>query len=61
MIDGLASEHGNLVKLDALQHGELATKLHARGAPAFVFVVENKVTGVHLGSLTEGQLRKQLI
>ena len=60
MLNGLAEEHGNLVKLDALEHGELATRLHARGAPAFVFVEQNKVAGVHLGSLTEAQLRKHL-
>lgn len=61
MIDSLAEEHGNLVKLDALEHGELATKLHARGAPAFVFVEQKKVAGVHLGSLTEAQLRKHMV
>ena len=60
MLNGLATEYGNLIKLDALEHGELATRLHARGAPAFVFVEQNKVAGVHLGSLTEAQLRKHL-
>ncbi len=61
MINRLVSELGNLVKLDALEHGELATKLHARGAPAFVFVEQAKVAGVHLGSLTEAQLRSHLV
>lgn len=60
MTERLTAELGNLVKLDALEHGELATKLHARGAPAFVFVEQGKVAGVHLGSLTEARLRKRL-
>ena len=61
MINPLATELGNIVKLDAIEHGELATKLHARGAPAFVFVEQGKVAGVHLGSMTEAQLRKRLL
>jgi thioredoxin 1 len=61
MINALADELGNLVKLDALEHGELATQLHARGAPAFVFVEQGKVAGVHLGSQTETQLRSHLV
>ena len=61
MINPLAAELGNIVKLDALEHGDLATKLHARGAPAFVFVEQGKVAGVHLGSLTEKQLRGRLV
>ena len=60
MIERLSAELGNLVKLDALEHGELATKLHARGAPAFVFVEPGKVAGVHLGALTEARLRSHL-
>ncbi len=61
MTERLSAELGNLVKLDALEHGELATKLHARGAPAFVYVEQGKIAGVHLGSLTETQLRKHLV
>ncbi len=61
MINALSAELGNIVKLDALKHGTLATKLHARGAPAFVFVEQGKVAGVHLGALTEMQLRKHLV
>lgn len=60
MIERLAAKSGNLVKLDALEHGELATRLHARGAPAFVFIEMGKVTGVHLGALTEARLRTHL-
>jgi hypothetical protein len=61
MAERLTAELGNLVKLDALEHGELATRLHARGAPAFVFVKQGKITGVHLGSLTEARLRSHLV
>jgi thiol-disulfide isomerase/thioredoxin len=61
MAERLTAELGNLVKLDALEHGELATRLHARGAPAFVFVEQGKITGVHLGSLTEARLRTHLV
>ena len=57
----LTAELGNLVKLDALEHGELATRLHARGAPAFVFVEQGRIAGVHLGSLTEARLRTHLV
>jgi thioredoxin 1 len=61
MIERLSSELGNVVKLDALEHGELATRLHARGAPAFVFIEAGHIAGVHLGSLTEPRLRAHLV
>ncbi len=60
MAQRLADELGNLIKLDALEHAELATQLHARGAPAFVFVEHNCVAGVHLGALSEARLRARL-
>lgn len=60
MIERLAAELGNLVKLDALEHGELATQLHARGAPAFVFIEQGRVQGVHLGTMNEARLRSHL-
>lgn len=60
MIERLSTELGNIVKLDAIEHGELATKLHARGAPAFVFIEHGRVAEVHLGSLTEARLRQRL-
>lgn len=61
MIERLSSELGNVVKLDALEHGELATSLHARGAPAFVFIEAGRISGVHLGALTEARLRAHLV
>ena len=61
MTERLSAELGNLVKLDALEHGELATRLHARGAPAFVFVEQGAIAGVHLGLLTEARLRTHLV
>jgi thioredoxin 1 len=61
MIERLSSELGNVVKLDALEHGDLATSLHARGAPAFVFIEAGHIAGVHLGALSEARLRTHLI
>ena len=61
MIETLSNETKALCKLDAIEHGELATKLQARGAPAFVFVEKGSVTGVHLGAMTEQALRARLV
>lgn len=58
VIDGLVSEGAALLKLDALEQGELATTLGARGAPAFVLLEQGKVARVHLGSLSEAALRR---
>jgi len=60
MLDKLAGESGNLLKLDAIAQGELATRLGARGAPAFVQVEQGRVVKVHLGSLSEAKLRQML-
>jgi thioredoxin 1 len=60
MIEGLAAETGALLKLDAIADGELATTLGARGAPAFVLLERGTIAKVHLGSLSEGALRKML-
>lgn len=60
MIDRLSAESDNLVKLDAIEHGELASHLGARGAPAFVQLARGTIVKVHLGSLTEPQLRQML-
>jgi thioredoxin 1 len=60
MIERLAAETGNLVKLDAIEHGELASRLGARGAPTFVQLAQGQIVKVHLGSLTEARLRQML-
>ena len=60
MIDKLSEESGNLIKLDAIEHGELASRLGARGAPAFVQLAQGTIVKVHLGSLTEPRLRQML-
>jgi thiol-disulfide isomerase/thioredoxin len=60
MIERLTSEFGTIVKLDAMEHGELANSLHARGAPAFVFIESGRIAGVHLGALGEARLRTHL-
>ncbi|MFU8838587.1 MAG: thioredoxin family protein [Thiohalomonadaceae bacterium] len=59
-IDALAAQTGAVLKLDAIAHGELATRLGARGAPAFVLLEQGRVARVHLGSLSPGALRKML-
>jgi thiol-disulfide isomerase/thioredoxin len=60
LIDKLSSESGNILKLDAIEHGELASRLGARGAPAFVQVRQGRVVKVHLGSLSETKLRQMV-
>jgi thiol-disulfide isomerase/thioredoxin len=60
LIDKLAEESGNILKLDAIEHGELASRLGARGAPAFVQVEAGRVVKVHLGALTETKLRQMV-
>lgn len=60
MIGKLTEETGNLVKLDAIEHGELASRLGARGAPAFVQLKKGTIVKVHLGALTEPRLRQML-
>lgn len=59
-IDALANETGAVLKLDAIADGELASRLGARGAPAFVLLEQGRVAKVHLGSLSPGALRKML-
>jgi len=61
MIEKLASEFDNLALFDAIEHGELASKLGARAAPAFVEVERGKVVKVHLGAQSEGKLRRMLL
>jgi thioredoxin-like negative regulator of GroEL len=60
MIEKLSAESDNLVKLDAIEQGELASRLGARGAPAFVQLAKGTIVKVHLGSLTEPRLRQML-
>jgi thiol-disulfide isomerase/thioredoxin len=60
MIEKLAQEFDNLARFDAIEHGELASRLGARAAPAFVQVEQGRVVKVHLGSLTEAKLRQML-
>lgn len=60
MIDKLALEFDNLVRFDAIEHGELASRLGARAAPAFVEVAKGRVVKVHLGAQSEGRLRRML-
>jgi thiol-disulfide isomerase/thioredoxin len=52
----LIEKGGNIVKLDSITDGELATKLGARGAPAFVDIRNGIVHQVHLGALSPAKL-----
>jgi thioredoxin 1 len=60
LVDRLRGEGANIVKLDAIEHGELASRLGARGAPAFVEVRRGEVIRVHLGALSEAKLRQMV-
>ncbi len=60
LIDKLAEEFDNLARFDAIEHGELASHLGVRAAPAFVQVEQGKVVKVHLGTLSEAKLRQML-
>lgn len=60
MIQNIADETGAIIKLDALEYGELATEMGARGAPAFVLVASGIIEKVHLGALTEKRIKEML-
>ena len=60
MIQKISEETGAIVKLDALEHGELATEMGARGAPAFVLVENGIIEKVHLGALTDKRIKEML-
>lgn len=60
MIDKISTETGAIVKLDALEHGDLATEMGARGAPAFVLLTNGVIEKVHLGALTEKRIKEML-
>jgi len=60
MINKISEQTGAIIKLDALEHGELATEMGARGAPAFVLLVKGVIDRVHLGALTEKRIIEML-
>ncbi len=60
MIKTISDETGAIIKLDALEHGDLATEMGARGAPAFVLVENGIINRVHLGALTEKRIKEML-
>ncbi|MDH3355764.1 MAG: thioredoxin family protein [Chromatiales bacterium] len=60
MIEQISTETGAIVKLDALEYGELATEMGARGAPAFVLLDNGVINKVHLGALTEKRIKEML-
>lgn len=60
MIQTISDETGAIIKLDALEYGELATEMGARGAPAFVLVEKGVIQKVHLGALTDKRIKEML-
>lgn len=60
MITRISEESGAIIKLDAIEHGELATEMGARGAPAFVLLENGVINKVHLGALTEKRINEML-
>jgi thiol-disulfide isomerase/thioredoxin len=58
VIEQLKEKGANIIKLDAIEDGELGTRLGARGAPAFVIINKGIVEDVHLGALTTAKLEK---
>jgi thioredoxin 1 len=60
MIEKITAETGAIIKLDALEYGELATEMGARGAPAFVVLEKGIINRVHLGALTENRIKEML-
>ena len=60
MIEKLSIETGAIIKLDALEYGDMATEMGARGAPAFVLLENSVINRVHLGALTEKRIKEML-
>lgn len=60
MIERLAAEHDNLIKLDAHEDGAVAGELGVRAAPSFVQLEQGRVVKVHLGAMGEDKLRRML-
>ncbi len=60
MIQTISDESGAIIKLDALEYGEIATEMGARGAPAFVLVENGIIQKVHLGALTQKRIKEML-
>ena len=60
MIQTIADESDAIIKLDALEYGEIATEMGARGAPAFVLVENGIIQKVHLGALTQKRIKEML-
>ena len=60
MIAERAAQYPYLLKFDAIADGDLASRLGARGAPAFVLIEHGQIRKVHLGSLTPAALDRML-
>lgn len=60
MIAERAAAREHFLRFDAIADGELATRLGARGAPAFVLIEHGTISKVHLGSLSPAALDRML-
>lgn len=60
IIDKLAASHDNVIKIDAMEHLNLARDFGIRGTPTLVRVRHGKIDQVLVGAKSEGQLRALL-
>jgi thioredoxin 1 len=60
IIDKLAASHDNVIKVDAMEHLNLARDFGIRGTPTLVRVRHRKIDQVLVGAKSEGQLRALL-
>jgi thioredoxin 1 len=60
IIDKLAATHDNVIKIDAMEHLNLARDFGIRGTPTLVRVRHGKIDQVSVGAKSEGQLRALL-
>ncbi len=59
-IDALRQRHPNLIKLDVQQHPDLARAFNAMATPSFVWVRDDRVVEVKLGSVRQDWLLERL-
>lgn len=60
IVDKLAASHDNVIKIDAMEHLDLARDFGIRGTPTLVRVRNGKIDQVLVGAKSEGQLRALL-
>ena len=60
VIERLAAENSSVLKLDVVQHLELARRFGVMGTPTTILVRNDKVEKIWLGVRSEAQLRRAL-